>query len=174
MKSPTVYATLREHLAPEMRNAGFKRAKAMLSWVRAQQDRYLVVWCQVSQDGWDSYAGSKFTVEFQLSYEPIVGARDIRRQRLPKMLDDGGREEIRTIQNEVIASLLYPPAHHPTLHISEGVRAWYLEQFRRIDHPHSNLDDIWFRYASEKHLATWAQFIIRKLPGCLEQAETWA
>src|SRR6266404_1231566 len=111
---------------------------------------------------------------FQLSDEPIVGARHIRRQRFPKMLDSTGREEIRTIQNKVIASLQYPPAHYPALHTSETVRAWYLEKFRRIDHPYGDLDDIWLRYGSEEHLATWAQFIIRKLPDCFEQAETWA
>jgi hypothetical protein len=174
MKSSKVYAALKEHLAPVLRTAGFKRAKAMLSWARPQQDKYLVMWCQVSQDGWDSYAGAKFTVEFQLSDEPIVGARHIRRQRFPKMLDSTGREEIRTIQNKVIASLQYPPAHYPALHTSETVRAWYLEKFRRIDHPYGDLDDIWLRYGSEEHLATWAQFIIRKLPDCFEQAETWA
>jgi len=174
MKSSMVYAALKEHLAPVMQTANFKRAKTMLSWARPQQDKYLVIWCQVSRDGWDNYAGSQFTVEFQLSDEPIVGAHHIRRQRFPKMLDGAGREEIRTIQNMVIASLPYPPAHHPTLHLSETVRAWYLEKFRRIDHPYGDLDDIWLRYGREDHLATWAHFIIRKLPGCLDQAEAWA
>jgi len=174
MKSAEVYGTLRAHLTPVFQAAGFKRAKAMLSWARRQGDRYLVVWCQVSQDGWDDYAGSKFTVEFQLSDEPTVGAHSIRRQRFPKMLDDNAREEIRTIQNSVIASLRYLPAHHPALHISETARTWYLEKFRNIDQPYSERDDIWLRYGREEHVAAWAHFIIRNLPACLKQAETWA
>jgi hypothetical protein len=60
MKSPEVYAALKDHLAPSFQAAGFKRAKAMLSWARPQQNHHFVVWFQVSQDGWDSYAGSKF------------------------------------------------------------------------------------------------------------------
>lgn len=174
MKSTEVYNTLKTHLAPVFQAAGFKRAKAMLSWARPQGDRYLVVWCQVSQDGWDDYAGSRFTVEFQLSDEAIVGARHVRRERFSKMLDDNGREQIRTIQNCVIASLRYPPAHHPALHISETTRAWYLEKFQKVDHPYSNWDDIWLRYGSKEHVATWAQFIIRNLPNWLKQAEAWA
>ena len=142
MKSTEVYGALRVHLAPVFQAAGFKRAKAMLSWARPQGDRHLVVWCQVSRDGWDNYAGSQFTVEFQLSDEAIVGARSIRRQRLPRMLDDSGREESRTIQNGVIASLPHPPANHPALHISEATRASYLKKFRKIDPPHSASDDI--------------------------------
>jgi len=173
MKSTEAYRTLRAHLAPVLQAAGFKRAKAMLSWVRPHGDRFLVVWCQVSRDGWDDYAGSQFTVEFQLSDEAVVGARAIRRQRFPTLLDDNGREEIRTIQNGVIASLRHPPANHPLLHTPETVRAWYLKKFQKIGHPYSQREDIWLRYGSQEHLATWAQFIIRNLPTCLKQAEAW-
>jgi hypothetical protein len=173
MKSTEVYRVLKEHLAPAFHAAGFKRAKAMLSWARPQRERYLVVWCQVSQDGWDDCAGSKFTVEFQLSYTPIVGAPHDRRQRLPTMLDGQGREEIRSIQNLVIESLPTPPSSHPTLHISEAVRTWYLDKFRRVDHPYGDQDDIWLRYRDKEHVATWAQFIIRNLPRCLDRADGW-
>jgi hypothetical protein len=173
MKSTEAYRVLRTHLAPIFQDAGFKRAKALLSWMRPQRGRYLVVWCQVSQSGWDDCAGSQFTVEFQLSDEAIVGAKSVRRGRFPKMLDDSGREEIRTIQNGVIASLQRPPANHPLLHAGETIPAYYLKDFQRIDQPYSERDDIWLRYGCEEHLVTWARLIINHLPSCLKQAEAW-
>jgi hypothetical protein len=173
MNSSEVYATLKGHMASAFQAAGCKRAKAMLSWTRPQRERFLVVWFQVSRDGWDSYAGSRFTVEFQLSDEPIVGARSIRRQRFPSMLDASGREEIRRLQNDVIASLHYPPPNHPVLKISEPTRAWYVEKFRKIDQPYAEKEDIWFRYGTQEHVTIWANFITRKLPDCFRQAESW-
>lgn len=173
MKSTEAYRVLRTHLAPVFQDAGFRRAKALLSWMRPQRGRFLVVWCQVSQSGWDDYAGSKFTVEFQLSDEAIVGAESVRRRRLPNMLDDDGREEIRIIQNAVIASLQRPPANHPLLHAGETVRAYYLKGFHRIEQSYSERDDIWLRYGCEEHLVTWARLIIDHLHSCLTEAEAW-
>jgi hypothetical protein len=173
MKSTEAYRVLRTHLAPVFRDAGFKRAKSLLSWIRPQTGRYLVVWCQVSQFGWDDCAGSQFTVEFQLSDEALPGAKSVRRRRFPRMLDDNGREEMRTIQNGVIASLQRPPATHPLLHAGEAIRALYLKSFQRVDQPYCEGDDIWLRYGCEADLVTWARLIINHLPGCLKQAEAW-
>lgn len=64
MKSTEVYSTLKAHLAPVFQAAGFKRAKAMLSWARRQGDRYVVVWCQVSQDGRDDTQGQNSQLSF--------------------------------------------------------------------------------------------------------------
>ena len=173
MKSTEAYRVLRIHLAPIFQDAGFKRAKGLLSWMRPQRGRYLVVWCQVSQSGWDDYAGSQFTVEFQLSAEAITGANSVCRRRFPKMLDDSGREGIRTIQNGVIASLQRPPATHPLLHAGEAIRVHYLRGFQKIDQPYSERDDVWLRYGCEEHLVTWSRLIINQFPGFLTQAEAW-
>lgn len=173
MYSLQVYSMLRKHLAPAFKAAGFKRAKSMLSWARPQRDRHLVAWCQVSQDGWDDYAGSKFVVEFQLSDDPVVGATHSQRRRLAKMLDHEGREEMRSLQNEVISSLRRPSANHPCLGASEQVRDYYLRKFQKIDLPYSERDDIWCRYARGEHIVAWAKFIVGKLPECFLKVETW-
>ena len=173
MKSIETYAVLREHLTPAFKAAGFKRASSMLSWVRPEGTGYLVVWCQAAQSGWDMYSGSQFTMEFQRSAAPAVGAIPSRRRRLPKMLDDNGREEIRAIQNAVIGALRQPPPTHPLLTDTESLRDWYLRKFRPVDTPYSTGDDIWLRYASEQHVAVWAAFILSRLPDCLKQAEAW-
>ena len=174
MKSHQVYSELREHLSPFFKANGFKRAKTMLSWVRPHRELFLGAWCQVSQDGWDEYAGSKFAVEFQIGHEPTIGLRTIRRERIGELLNDSDRETIQTLQNDVISGLTHPPKDHGLLHASETLRTWYLNKFEPIQHPYGQRDDIWFRYSSTDDIEKWAQFLIDKLPGAIQQIETWA
>jgi hypothetical protein len=173
MKSTEVYSQLRSQLAPWFKVAGFKRAKGRLSWSRSQVKSFVVVWCQISQSGWDANSGSQFTVEFQLAPEPEVGALQGRRQRLASFLSELEREEVRSIQNQVIASLPHPKSNHPILGISASVSALYLKQFKAVTSPYEQGHDIWFRYGSAQHVAQWAQFIQRKLPQCLSEIEAW-
>jgi len=63
-----------------------QKAKTMLSWIRPRGELYVSVWCQADQTGWDTYAGPKFVVEFQLGREPVIGKSEIRRARIGKML----------------------------------------------------------------------------------------
>jgi len=175
MRSTEAYRVLRTHLAPTFKDAGFKRANGQLSWARprAQAQGYLVVWFQVSRAAWDDFGGSQFTVNFELSGEPVVGANSSRCwQRFPIMLDYGGREEVRILQNGVISSLHPPPADYPPLlEYNERVRSFYFERFQPINEPYPELYDIWLRYCCEDHLATWSQFIAGKLPDWLKQME---
>lgn len=173
MKSPEVYKLLRATLAPWFKANGFSRAKGLLSWSRPADDSYIVVWCQVSQNGWDDYAGSKFVVEFQRSSEPVVGALPARGHRLSGLLSEQDRERVRSVQNEVIRSLRRPPQSHPALQISAKVSAWYLGQFDEVAEPYSERNDVWLRYASPEHVDRWAQFILESLPECIRAAETW-
>lgn len=174
MKSPEVYAQLKTELAPWFKSAGFKRAKGLLGWSRPHGDAHIVVWCQISQDGWDSYAGSKFVVEFQRSNEPIIGARATHRHRLAKFLSLEDRDEIRSIQNAVIAALHRPSPTHPNLHISPQVTEWYLDKFNPVTEPYPENYDIWFRYSSPEHITRWTSFIVSKLPKCLSVVEGWS
>ena len=174
MKSAEVYAQLRSELAPWFKAAGFKRAKGLLGWARPHNGAFVVVWCQISQDGWDSYAGSKFVVEFQRSPEPVVGLHADRRRRLVSFLTAEGREEVRAIQNSVIADLRQPPKAHPTLQISEQIADWYLGQFKSIEKPYPECHDVWFRYSSPEHVASWARYLLRNLSMCVAAVESWA
>ena len=142
MKSPEVYSLPKSELAPWFKLAGFKRAKGLLGWSRPHGDAHIVVWCQISQDGWDLFAGSKFTVELQRSFEPVIGGGHARRQRFALFLSPEEREEVRKIQNEIIAELRRPPASYPTLHVSQQVTDWYLAQFKPVSEPYSELHDI--------------------------------
>jgi hypothetical protein len=175
MKSPEVYSHLKLVLAPWFKSAGFKRAKGFLGWSRPHADSHIVVWCQVSQSGWDAYAGSQFVVEFQRSPQPEIGGggRLTRRQRFTHFLSSEEREEIRRIQNEVIAGLHSPPPSHPALQVSQQVSDWYLAQFKPVREPYPERHDIWFRYTSPEHVSRWAHFIAAKLPRCIEVVEGW-
>ena len=171
MKSPEVYAALREELVPLLKSLGFKREKALLSWSRQHGGQYTVLWCQVSRDGWDRYAGSQFVVEFQRSDSPEAGAPSTTRARLVKLLTDDLRAEAWRLQSGVIADLSRPPRSHPTLNISPEVTRWYLEKFEPLRGQYSPSDDLWLRYAKPEHVHMWAEFLLRAVPGCVEAIE---
>ncbi len=172
MKSTEVYKLLREEVGPWTKAQGFKRAKSMLSWYRPLKDKHIVFWFQVSQSGWDAFAGSQFTVEFQLSHDPNVGA-GLRRERIGKLLNDSVREELRGIQNGVILSLPKPPADYFILQLPE-LREHYLQKFEPVIEPYSQNTDIWLRYHTSDHVCRWGRFVLQQLPQCIKQVEEWA
>jgi hypothetical protein len=157
MKSTEVYSLLRHQLAGELKSLGFRREKSFLSWSRHKDNLYTVLWCQVSQDGWDEYAGSKFTVEFQRSAESVVGSRYIQRKRIGKLLS--------------VASLRKPPKNHPVLSVSPELTKSYLAKFEQDLDPYARTQDIWFRYARPEHVDAWAAFLIRAISQCVEAIE---
>ena len=173
MKSQELYSTLREQLPPVFSTNGFKRAKTMLSWVRPHGELYIGVWCQADQRGWDTYAGSRFVVEFQLGYEPLIAWKTICRQRIARMFSAAEREAVRSIQNNVIAALHRPPKSYALLNVCEEVSLIYLQKLNSIDQPYSEREDIWFRYASREDVERWAKFLVGKLPDCFRQVEMW-
>src|ERR1700722_8320294 len=172
MKSTEVYAVLKQELAPMLTPAGFKRGRSFLSWSRATGSRYTVVWCQVSREGWDSFAGSQFVVEFQRSAEPVVGAHPSRRQRIVELLSEVDLNQARNAQNRIIAELRRPPANHSNLQVSPEVSAWYLKKFEPVTEPCRNDDDFWFRYASPDHVKIWGRFLAERLRGWVQQFES--
>ncbi len=154
-----------------LKQLGFRREKAFLSWARQHNERYTVLWCQVSRDGWDDYAGSQFVVELQRSDSPEVGAHPNTRTRIAKLLTDEQRSEMRRLQNQVITGLSRPPRTHPTLQVSSEVTKWYLEKFEPVSVPYRANEDIWLRYSKPEHVEAWADFLRRVLPGCVAAME---
>jgi hypothetical protein len=172
MKSTELYAVLREEVGPWARAQGFRRAKSMLSWYRACQDEMLVFWFQASSYGWDPYTGSQFTVEFQRNPEPVVG-KGLKRERIGRLLDDSQREQLRELQNLVIAALPHPPRDHFMFMSGEQVATHYRRRFEPVTRPYTTLDDIWLRYHDLSHVQMWGRFVLGVLPCCVEQVERW-
>ena len=162
MKSGEVYKVVRSSLDPWCRANGFKRAKSgMAGWYRPQGAHHVVFWFQCAQSGWDACAGSKFTVEFQLSNEPVPGSGD--RHRLPHFLSEAELETVRVIQNTVISKLKKPPADHPILQMDERVASWYRSQFDPVLKKYESNDDLWLRYCEEADVKRWCEFILERL-----------
>ena len=173
MRSTEVYRVSREVLAPWCKAQGFRRARsALLGWYKSADDQYLAFWLRVSQEGWDPYAGSKFTVELQLSERPELGY-GLLRLRLLELLTDLELAEVWRMQNLVIAKLGKPPTDYRALHIDDDVREWYLQKFEPVAESYTRSDDTWLRYADEEDVRMWAQFLLRSLPGAVERFHQW-
>lgn len=172
MKSTEVYALLRSQLGPSLKALGFKRQVSFLSWSRPRDGLNTVLWCQVSRDGWDEYAGSKFVVELQRSEEPEPGSPSEQRKRLSRLVGDEEREEIRKLQNEVIKSLHRAPPTHARLNVSPEVTRWYLQKFVQDTEPYGPEDDLWFRYAQPVHVQRWGELLVRLMPTLLPGIES--
>jgi hypothetical protein len=168
--SRRVYVIAREAVGQLAKDLGFKRGTSMLSWTRPRGSQHLTFWFQVSQFGWARYTGSQFTVEFQLGTRPEVGA-SLQRARLPELLNDADRDELRQRQNFVISRLVRPPQSY-----IESMRSAYADiesllsrQFEQVDKPYEKGTDIWFRYASEYDVREWCTFIKARLPSAIEK-----
>jgi len=174
MKSTDVYKILRREIGPEFKRLGFRVAKGLLSYSLRLDNDFLVIWFQISHDGWDSFAGSKFTLEVQRSPEPITGIVTKKRKRISSFCNESELEQIRSLQNRIIRSLTKPPANHPYLHIEPNVSKYYLSKFERVDTPYTNMTDIWLRYSCENDVKEWALLINSMLPSIISQARLWA
>ena len=172
MKSTEVYRLLRARLAPTCKALGFRRAEGgMLGWSRsAGEAAHMTFWCQCSQDGWDVYAGSRFTVEFQRSDDPRPGTGRPR-VRFGALLAADERETIRRIQNQVIAALPPPPRDHPLL-AEPSLRAYYAARFVGVAAPYAATDDIWLRYHAPADVERWAELLTDRMPHLVRAFET--
>ena len=169
--SNDVYRLIREQIGPWAKAQGFTRAKGLLSWQRPCGEYHLVFWFQVDQHGWDEYAGSSFTVEFQLGREQYAGGTG-KRARLPQFLDADALQELRVIQNEVIESLPRPPQEYLAL-FEPRIQRFMLSQFEPVAAAYSDYRADFLRYYTEDHVQHWASFVLAQLPCCVEEAENW-
>ena len=164
MKSTEVYSVIRQVLAPWCKEQGFKRTEGgMLGWYKPFGDQFIVFWFQVSRDGWDKYACSKFILEFQVSAKPVIGAGH-QRWRLPKFLNADELEHVRRMQNVVIAKLEKPDRGYYIFQLGDDVVKWYLAKFHLVHERYSSTDDIWLRYKDREDVERWAVFVKGVLP----------
>ena len=172
MRSTEVYRVLNARIGPWCKAAGFRRTKGgMLGWVRPQDALQLVFWFQCSRHGWDPYAGSQFTLEFQLADHPEPG-RGRSRKRFFGLLTAEEREALRAHQNQVIAGLTRPATTHWSEQLDARARGWYLGQFESVKEPYGAQQDVWLRYGGEADVIRWADFLLPCLPRMLVEFET--
>jgi hypothetical protein len=173
MKSTEVYRELRLILSPWFKEHSYQRTKSgMLGWYRRLNGRFLVVWFQCSQSGWDPHAGSQFTMEFARTTEPLIGTGD-RRARLQRLLPDNLFQDLRAIRNSVVARLKHPPRTHEIFQAPPEVQRWYMRKFEIVFSSYSSEDDIWLRYSTEDDVCRWGEFILLHLPQIAARAESY-
>jgi hypothetical protein len=170
MKSTEMYKVLRTALSPWAKTAGFKRGSgSMLSYVQPSPRgaSFLTFWFQCSQDGWDAYSGSKFTLELQDASEAGPG-HGTRRFRFIKLMTAEEREQVRLLQNQVIMKLRPPPRDHWAYALDADTRKWYFAKFDLVSVPYRENEDVWMRYLDETDVHAWAQFLLPILPRLIE------
>jgi len=171
MKSTEVYRLVREAFDPWAKEVGFKRGRSgMLTYARPEADRtsFQTFWFQCSRDGWDPFAGSKFTLEFQKAAEPEPGHGG-RRDRFNRLLSPPERERVRTLQNAVIRKLTRPPRDHWVHSAADDLKRWYLARFDEDGAPYRDSDDLWLRYGDEADVRAWAQFLLQLVPRMVDE-----
>jgi hypothetical protein len=170
VKSSDVYAILRDVLGPWCKESGLLRTKGgMLGWYeQISKGSFLTFWFQVSRDGWDDFAGSKFIAEFQRGSDSRIGTGTLR-HRLCHFL---GREELATvqsIQNDVIRKLVKPlSTEHVVYTLPQSLIDAYEARFDEVRTPFRPIDDVWLRYVERGDVERWGRFLLPLLPRIVE------
>ena len=167
LKSPELYRLARQELGPLLSGLGFKRTPkaAVASWCRPEGERWLVFWFQPSTNHDAHSPGYSFTVEFALADKPAVYTGKIRR-RLPRLLTDGEREELRQMANRTIAKLPPPDMFFGNA-LPPTVRDLWLEGWRPRMTPYGPNEDVWFRHGDDADAQQLMLFFRRVLPSAI-------
>ncbi len=160
MKSTEVYKVINSIIYPKLKANGFKKTKSgMLGFYKPLKETYLVIWFQCSQDGFEKYAGSKFTIEIQISKTNEIGTASIVNHRIPFFLTEEELEIIYHAENEIKENLKKPTKSHYIFSLDESMQKWYLNKFEKLTHQYKKSSDIWFVYFDQANVVKWVQII---------------
>jgi hypothetical protein len=164
-----LHAAARGSLDSPLAGLGFRRvAKSRTaSWVRAEGDRWLVLWFQPHRWNGAQSAGFRFTVELRLAREPVLYAAGPL-ARLPKLLAPEDREALRQMENRTLARIP-PPDRAYWRQLPESVRTTLLADWKPRLQPYQRDEDVWFRAADRPDLESILAFIAGVLPGAIDR-----
>ncbi|WP_294185003.1 hypothetical protein [uncultured Sphingobacterium sp.] len=175
MKSTEVYRIINRIIFPELKSLGFKKTKSgMLGFYKQLKDHNLVIWFQCAQGGFDTYAGSKFVVEVQISKNNDIGSPSVFRERIPFFLTMDDLTTVTILENRVKDKLRFPPSSHYIFAMDEKIQLWYKKKFEKVENIYTNSSDIWLVYFDETDIRNWVEFlqpIIRKIVLDFEQSD---
>ena len=106
-------------------------------------------------------------MEFLLGPDPIVYGMGYRK-RLPTLLDDRGREDLRRLTNEAISKLPPPNQAFGAL-LDPQTRAHWLKGWEPISAPILPNEDAWMRQGDEDDVRALTALIVRELPSALNR-----
>ena len=177
MKTKQLLAILRGHVEPVLVSAGFSRLKdrtgTCAAWCRSvADDCHFTVWAQNDKWPFDPWVGSRFLVELQRAPVCAVGAtHGALRLRLQLLLTDAEREEVRTLQNAVIAKCRIPTEEEHRQIMGFGLLPGneYEASCRLIEGDFDPRLDLWLRYLDEADCHGWGEFLESWLPKALDR-----
>lgn len=169
LKAADLHRTIRSELGSAFTAMGFRRTPKVssASWIRAEGDQWLVVWFQPSQASGPDSPGFKFTMEFQLGRDAAPGGQG-HRQRMPALLDDAGREELRQLTNRAIAKLPPPNQRFAAL-LDPATRSHWLSGWELRTTPIGEREDVWMRQGDSDDVRAITSFIGDRLPALVER-----
>jgi hypothetical protein len=158
-------------LSPILEGEGFRRVRPASTaiWSRPVEDEFVVLRVQISRSG-DAFGwyGTSFTIELELSEIAKPGTGRVR-WRLPALLSDREREEIRRKQNALIAGLPAAPVA-ALAQLPESARTWYLAHGELRVEPYAEDEDVWFRYSDARDLEGWFPILTKLVPSAVGEA----
>ena len=169
--APEFRSVLVKALKPTLGELGFKPSKnepgGWNGWVRETCGLREFFWIQLGRSGFDRYTGGTFIVEFTVS-DAI--RRTALRDRMWRLLDDVSRREAVRISNGAIAALPGPSRGILTA-LPESLRSTYLGYFNTVNETPGQKQDVWFRYATRRDVAAWADFIASRFQLVIQECE---
>lgn len=186
LKAAALYRLARQLLDPTLIGLGFRRTTAAAggasgpdsngitvswpsgaSWQRRQGDGWLIIYVALSE--WNSSVGPGYTfaIDLRLSNGAKAMIRD-RSQRLPTLMTDREREDLRHLENRIIAKL--PP---PNMAVARMLDPWSREQYlagwKARAEPYGPKQDVWFRQGNEADAREVFALCARVLPGAIDR-----
>jgi hypothetical protein len=162
-----LYALLKAELDLSLRQLGFIRINTCpLTYSYVDTVEELTLWFEAEDSNWDPLWGSAFTMELErVPHEFEKKFRRETRAKFSALLDRDDLEELRAMNNEVIAALpgttrdaaiyLVDTASGQDV-VFAGVRAQKT--------PYGLGWNVWMRYLDSDHIVAWADFLRPRLP----------
>jgi len=169
IKAAELHKLARTVLGDRMQALGFRRVPrtTVAAWLRPEGDRWLMLWFQPDRWNGPDSAGFKFTSELRLTDREVLYAAGPR-ARLPTLLPDAEREQLRQMENRAIAKL--PPPDRAALRaLPEELRRSLLADRKPRLEPYRTGEDVWFRCADHDDLRATLELVARVLPPAIDR-----
>ena len=127
---------------------------------------YYNLWCQCAPIVFEPFTGSRFTIELELSPQPVPGVSAFnQRARFPRLLDAADLRSMLDVHNEIVGKFRMPSDEEyervmgfPQMDAPQTFAA----RFARRDRPIGN-EDFWMQYRDKEDVTLWAVFIRDRL-----------
>ncbi len=155
---------LDEHVTPALASLGFVRARRQVRWT----DEPLQVRPVPDSKANDPFAGSAFTLEFEVANDGHFEKKLAGRVRINQLLDSTQQATFLRVRNAVARRLPRPPEEHLAL-IDPSLQAEYLKPFQEAAKLESG-SRFWMRFRTSADLDEWCAVVVPELPTLIERA----